>query len=128
MKQEFQKKLTPSQRRVLAEKGTDRPFTGQFLHNDKSGEYSCVACGNVLFNSNHKFDSGSGWPSFYDVAATGSVELKNDDSHGMIRTEVVCAKCGGHLGHVFDDAVDQPGGKRYCINGTALAFTEKSTS
>ena len=126
MKDEYTAKLTPEQKKVLVDRGTDAPFTGQFLHNDENGDYTCAACGNVLFSSQHKFDSGSGWPSFYDVASAGSVTLVNDSSHGMERTEVVCANCGGHLGHVFNDAYDQPGGQRFCVNGTSLDFKPKA--
>lgn len=121
---EWKDKLTPEQYEVLRNKATEAPFTGKFLHNENSGMYACAACGNELFSSDTKFDSGSGWPSFYDVAETGSVELIDDSSHGMRRTEVVCAKCGGHLGHVFDDAFDQPTGKRYCINSLSLDFKD----
>lgn len=118
----WKQKLTPEQYAVLREKGTEAPFTGTFLHNKEAGIYTCAACNNELFHSNQKFDSGSGWPSFYDVAKTGAVKLVDDNSHGMHRTEVVCANCGGHLGHLFDDAPDQPTGKRYCINSVCLDF------
>ncbi len=114
--------LTPEQYAVLREKATEAPFTGKFLHNKDQGIYTCGACGATLFRSDTKFDSGSGWPSFYDVAKSGAVKLVPDNSHGMERTEVVCANCGSHLGHLFNDAYDQPGGKRYCINSTALGF------
>lgn len=115
--------LTPEQARILKERGTEAPFTGKYLHNKKKGEYTCAACGNVLFISDTKFDSGTGWPSFSDIAKKGAVLLKDDNSHGMKRVEVVCSKCGGHLGHVFDDG-PTPTGKRYCINSLALGFTE----
>lgn len=118
---EWHKKLTAEQYHILREKGTEAPFTGSLLHNDQAGTYTCAACSNVIFNSNTKFDSKSGWPSFYD-AHPGSVKLSEDNSEGMARTEVTCAKCGGHLGHVFPDAPDQPTGQRYCINSTALKF------
>lgn len=119
-------KLTKQQADVLLKGATEPAFSGQLLHNDKTGVYKCAACGNELFYSTHKFDSGSGWPSFYDVAQYGSVELRSDDSHGMQRVEVRCRRCGGHLGHVFDDAFDQPTGQRYCINSLALDFAESN--
>jgi len=120
--EDFKKKLTPEQYSVLREKATEAPFTGKFLHNKDSGMYTCGACGAKLFSSDTKFDSGSGWPSFYDVAESGAVKLVDDSSHGMARTEAVCANCGSHLGHVFDDAYDQPTGQRFCINSLALDF------
>jgi len=96
------------------------------LHNDKTGDYRCAACGQVVFTSDTKFDSGSGWPSFYDVANTEAVKLSEDRSAGLQRIEVTCANCGSHLGHVFNDAPDQPTGMRFCINSVALDFKEKS--
>lgn len=125
MSDEWKDKLTPEQYHVLREKGTETPFTGKLLHNDKTGNYMCAACGQVVFTSDTKFDSNSGWPSFYDVANTKAVKLNEDSSHGMHRVEVTCANCGGHLGHVFNDAVDQPTGMRFCINSAALDFEEK---
>ena len=122
---DWKQKLTPEQYAVLREKSTEAPFTGKFLHNKDSGMYTCAACGSELFDSATKLDSGSGWPSFYDVAKSGAVKLVDDDSHGMHRTEAVCAVCGGHLGHVFDDAHDQPTGQRFCINSCALDFKPK---
>src|SRR5512147_1295739 len=104
--------LTPEQARVLREKGTEAPFTGKYLHNKAKGEYTCAQCGNVLFMSDTKFDSGTGWPSFSDITKKGAVVLKDDLSHGMRRVEATCAKCGGHLGHVFDDGPTATG-KRY---------------
>lgn len=122
---EWKAKLTPKQYRILREKGTEPPFTGKLLHNDKTGDYACAACGQVVFQSGTKFDSGSGWPSFYDVANTKAVKLAEDSSHGLRRVEVMCSRCGSHLGHVFNDAPDQPTGMRFCINSMALDFKEK---
>jgi peptide-methionine (R)-S-oxide reductase len=122
--EEWKKKLTPEQFEVLRQKGTEAPFTGKLLYNDKQGTYACAACGNKLFDSTTKFEAHCGWPSFYD-AKQGSVVFHDDDSHSMHRTEVTCANCGGHLGHVFDDAPDQPTGQRFCINSAALQFLDK---
>ncbi|HET7060387.1 MAG TPA: peptide-methionine (R)-S-oxide reductase MsrB [Candidatus Saccharimonadales bacterium] len=122
---QWKQKLTLEQYRVLREKGTEAPFSGELLHNDKTGDYRCAACGQVIFTSGTKFDSGSGWPSFYDVANTKAVKLAEDTSQGMHRVEVMCANCGSHLGHVFRDAPDQPTGMRFCINSAALDFKEK---
>lgn len=119
-------KLSDQQKDILFNKGTEAPFTGQFLHNKDSGMYTCVNCGVELFSSDTKFDSGSGWPSFYDVAKSGAVKLVPDNSHGMSRTEVICANCGGHLGHVFDDGPN-PTGQRFCINGCVLDFKPNKT-
>ncbi|HVV25521.1 MAG TPA: peptide-methionine (R)-S-oxide reductase MsrB [Candidatus Saccharimonadales bacterium] len=125
MSDDWKDKLTPEQYHVLREKGTEAPFSGKLLHNHKTGDYTCAACGNVVFKSDTKFDSGSGWPSFYDVANTTAVKLQEDASHGLRRVEVLCAKCGSHLGHVFHDAPEQPTGLRFCINSAALGFNEK---
>jgi len=122
---EWKQKLTPEQYHILREKGTEAPGTGQLLHNDKNGDYRCAACSAVVFKSGTKFDSGSGWPSFYDMANDHAVVLTPDDSLGMVRTEVTCANCGSHLGHVFHDAPDQPTGQRFCINSAALDFEEQ---
>jgi len=124
---DWKNKLTPGQYSVLREGATETPFTGALLHNKESGDYACVACGSILFDSRTKFDSGSGWPSFYDVKNSDVVILKTDSSHGIERVEAVCATCGGHLGHVFDDAADQPTGQRFCINSAALNFKPNIT-
>jgi peptide-methionine (R)-S-oxide reductase len=122
--EQWQEELTPEQYEVLRMKGTETPGTGKLLHNEETGTYTCAACGNELFSSDTKFDSGSGWPSFYDPKNTENVELVSDESHGMRRTEVVCKRCGGHLGHLFDDAPQTPTGQRYCINSAALDFKQ----
>ncbi len=122
---DWEKELTPQQYHVLRKKGTERPFTGEYVHNKEDGVYACAACGQPLFASDTKFESGSGWPSFWDVIEQGNVELKPDHSHFMVRTEVVCSKCGGHLGHVFDDGPRDKTGLRYCINSASLDFEAK---
>ena len=123
---ELKKRLTPEQYDILRQKGTEAPFTGELLHSKKTGMYVCPVCGNELFSSDTKFDSGSGWPSFYDVARSDAVRLVEDHGHGMQRVEVRCAVCDSHLGHVFHDAPDQPTGMRFCINSAALKFMPKS--
>lgn len=123
---EWKKKLTPEQYRILREKGTEMPFTGDYVGTKETGMYRCAACGNELFSSDTKFESSTGWPSFYDVVNKGNVELRGGNSHGMNRLEVVCAKCGGHLGHVFDDGPSDKTGKRYCINSACLNFQPKT--
>lgn len=119
---EIKKKLTPEQYHTLRERGTELPFTGELLNNKASGMYVCPVCGSELFSSDTKFDSGSGWPSFYNVASTDAVKLVEDNSGGMRRIEVNCATCGSHLGHVFNDAPQTPTGMRFCINSTSLKF------
>lgn len=120
--EDWKKRLSPEQYRVLRQKGTEAPFSGDFLYNKDNGMYNCAACGAKLFSSDAKFDSGTGWPSFYDVFSANTVKLSEDRSSGMRRVEVTCAHCGGHLGHVFNDAPEQPTGMRFCINSCSLDF------
>jgi len=121
--EEWKKLLSPVQFNILREKGTEKPFTGEYDKFDKEGTYFCAACGTELFTSRTKFNSGCGWPAFYEPSINKNIVEKRDVSHGMERTEVLCAKCGGHLGHVFNDG-PKPSGLRYCINSGALKFKE----
>jgi peptide-methionine (R)-S-oxide reductase len=123
---DWRRELTPEQYAVLRQKGTERPFTGKYVHSKEDGIYRCGACGAELFDSSTKFDSGSGWPSFTEPANTANVELHSDYSYGMARTEVTCRRCGSHLGHVFDDGPG-PTGQRYCINSVCLTLDPKGT-
>jgi peptide-methionine (R)-S-oxide reductase len=122
MKEDWKKKLSDEQYHVLREKGTERPFTGKFLNHKEDGTYTCAGCGTELFDADTKFESGCGWPSFYDVKDNQNVKEIRDTSHGMIRTEVICANCNGHLGHVFEDGPQDKTGLRYCINSVSLGF------
>ena len=121
--EEWKKTLTPEQYKVLREKGTEAAFTGKYAHETREGMYACAACGNPLFSSDTKFESGTGWPSF-DKALPGAVKYEHDQQYGMERTEVLCAKCGSHLGHVFDDGPTDTG-KRYCMNSVCLNLQAK---
>ena len=118
--EQWREELTPEQYEVLRRAATERAFTGKYVSTKADGTYRCAGCGNELFASDTKFDSGSGWPSFTEPKNLENVQLKEDRSHGMVRVEVTCANCGGHLGHVFDDGPQDRGGKRFCINSCAL--------
>jgi len=121
---EWKKILTPDQFRILRQKGTEPPFENEYHDNKRKGRYVCAGCGSELFISDTKFDSGTGWPSFYAPVSPDAVEYRDDKTFRMVRTEVACARCGGHLGHVFDDG-PRPTGKRFCMNSGSLRFVEE---
>ena len=123
---EWRQQLNPQQFAVLRQKATERPFTGEYVHNKAEGVYTCAACEQELFDSHTKFESGTGWPSFWDVIEKGNVDAITDNSHGMHRVEVVCSRCGSHLGHVFEDGPRETTGLRYCINSVSLGFQKKT--
>jgi peptide-methionine (R)-S-oxide reductase len=125
--EQWRERLTPAQYEVLRRAGTEPPGSGEYVYNKADGSYRCAGCGETLFSSDTKFESGTGWPSFTEPATAAAVELKSDVSHGMARTEVLCRACGGHLGHVFPDGPG-PGGQRYCINSLSLAFEPEPDS
>jgi peptide-methionine (R)-S-oxide reductase len=123
---EWRAELTSDEFNVMRKGDTEAPFTGKYVDNHEDGMYRCKACGNVLFSSKQKFDSGTGWPSFTDPAVAENVGTRPDDTYGMHRTEVYCKKCNGHLGHVFNDGPAEAGGKRYCINSVCLDFESEA--
>lgn len=123
--EEWRRRLTPEQYAVLRQAGTEPPFSGRYVDTDDDGMYHCAACGAPLFDSNTKYHSGSGWPSFTQAVSPDAVKLVEDHSHGMIRTEVRCARCDSHLGHVFDDGPREAGGLRFCMNSVALDLKER---
>ncbi len=123
LEEEWKKILSEKQYHILREKGTETPFTGNLLENKEKGIYKCVACGNELYSSEAKYDSESGWPSFYEPISKEAINLEKDISHGMIRSEVKCQKCDSHLGHIFSDG-PKPSGQRYCINSVAMKFNK----
>ena len=120
--EQWREELSPEEYAVLRQAGTERPFTGELLNEHRTGIFSCRACGNELFRSDTKFESHCGWPSFYDPSSSDAVETLEDRSHGMVRVEVRCKRCGSHLGHVFPDAPQTPTGDRYCMNSVSLTF------
>ena len=123
--EQWRQELSPEQYEVLRQAGTERPFSGKYVHNHDDGTYTCAGCGAVLFSSGTKFDSGSGWPSFWQPEDEANIERRVDKSHFMTRVEILCKRCGGHLGHVFDDG-PKPTGQRYCINSLSLDFEPKT--
>lgn len=123
--EEFKEKLTPEQYKIMREGGTETPFSGKYWNEHAKGMYKCAACGAELFSSDTKFESGTGWPSFTEPANLKNIELRTDNSLGMRRTEVICKKCGSHLGHLFDDGPEDKGGKRYCINSACLTLEKE---
>jgi peptide-methionine (R)-S-oxide reductase len=125
---QWREELTPEQYQVLRKAGTERAFTGKYVDNHADGTYTCAGCGAELFDAETKFESGSGWPSFTEPKVAEAVEVKRDVSHGMVRTEVVCRACGGHLGHVFEDGPRDKGGLRYCMNSCAMEFQPAATT
>lgn len=125
--EEWRRRLSPEQYEVLRQAGTERPFSGEYVDTDTAGMYHCAACGNPLFESQTKFHSGTGWPSFTEAIAPDAVELIEDRSHGMRRTEVQCARCHSHLGHLFDDGPRDAGGQRWCMNSLALDLEERDS-
>jgi peptide-methionine (R)-S-oxide reductase len=118
---ELRARLTPEQYHVTQEKGTERAFTGEYWNHKEDGKYNCIVCGELLFDSSTKFDSGCGWPSFYQQVTPEAIDVQGDQSHGMVRDEIVCHKCGAHLGHVFPDG-PKPTGLRYCVNSASIKF------
>jgi peptide-methionine (R)-S-oxide reductase len=127
MNKDWKEKLTPEQYKVMREKGTETPFAGKYWDSHEKGMYKCAACGAELFSSGTKFDSGTGWPSFFEPLNLENIELKEDSGYGMRRTEVLCKNCGAHLGHVFDDGPKEKGGKRYCINSVCLELEKQNS-
>ncbi len=119
---EWKAELSPERFHVLRQAGTEPAWTGELLEEKRPGHFHCAGCGEALFSSDTKFESGSGWPSFFDAISPDLIDVREDRSHGMVRTEILCAKCGGHLGHLFNDAFNTPTGQRYCTNSLSLTF------